>query len=260
MVASFAKAPLVEIIAELRWSPGEAKETDGDPVQAPEVWEKFFDDFGREVEEAGYPRSERILPSQIPPLMHSVTYRHMPSRASADSSPAFLQVGPGIFSANALQTYKTWAEFQPALETGIAALLKSFDDDKPFTLTLRYVNAFHKDLYGDRTAASFITDVLGFRIDIPAAVSSLAAPGEAIRSVIQTKLKTGEQTSLSINIGEGRVAGKRAVVLDWMTQIAEVDPDADIVLKRFGEAHQTMHDLFFEITKPIHDLMQPKED
>ncbi len=85
MVTTFENAPLVEIIAELRWSPEKAlnqveighgtvvrtlKTTD--PAS---VHEQFFSRFSDEISKSGFTRTERLLPAGFPAMPFQPVYR-----------------------------------------------------------------------------------------------------------------------------------------------------------------------------------------
>ncbi|MGH8111044.1 MAG: TIGR04255 family protein, partial [Rhodanobacteraceae bacterium] len=164
MSRTFQNAPLVEIVAELRWAaPGlSAKDKAGHAVIAPltltSAIEPFFVRISGAVAKRGFDRSESIVPAG-PVLPHQMIYRYRRS----DERPVLAQVGPGRFSVNALPPYKTWAEFRPWLEYGVQALLESLEGVPPLRASLRYIDAFGPNLTDGRTAGAFLTDVLGYK-------------------------------------------------------------------------------------------------
>ena len=153
---SFEKAPLVEIIAELRWLPlGLAAAQQGqmlltlggsDP-------DSFHFAFGRRQEVAAFANTEKLVPPGFPTPWHHIVWRFR----NPEIEGALLQIGPGIFTANALQPYRRWSEFRGTVEQGVAALLASrpaAEKRQPFTgLTLRYVNAFSAELMSGSSPA-----------------------------------------------------------------------------------------------------------
>lgn len=125
MSATFENAPLVEIIAEIRWNPQMVplQTVSGHgPAAAPvmalntNAFDEFFMRFGGEVYQKGFEQSERLVPSGFPMMLFQPVYRYRKS-ASADASVLY-QVGPGLFSANAIPPYKSWDTFSPTVERG----------------------------------------------------------------------------------------------------------------------------------------------
>src|SRR5262245_7349847 len=117
---SFKKAPVVELVAELRWAP-----SGDDALPAGNVTlafgnqaEEFFQRFGNSVAKLNFTQTEKLIPAGLPPPWHHVAWR---SRNPNDVNK-LLQVGAGIFSANALQPYRRWREFEPTIELGVKAL------------------------------------------------------------------------------------------------------------------------------------------
>ena len=112
---SFEKAPLVEIIAELRWLPlGLAAAQQGqmlltlggsDP-------DSFHFAFGRRQEVAAFANTEKLVPPGFPTPWHHIVWRFR----NPEIEGALLQIGPGIFTANALQPYRRWSEFRGTVE------------------------------------------------------------------------------------------------------------------------------------------------
>jgi len=266
MTISFEKAPLVEIIAELRWDqPYLVQDRPPGAVQIPislvgsSKLEEFFMRFGGECYQLGFQRSERIVPAGFPIVPFQPVYRY---KRADTTSTALFQVGAGLFSANAIPPYKSWNEFSPIVSEGIMALLKTRDDAEkefPFTgVSLRYIDAFSDDLLAGMTADRFINEVLGFSVSLPPAISGLLPPNQAATSFIQLRVPTRAGLLTAINIGEGTVNGSHAVIMDTtVSATTEVRPRIDVVMEALNSARAVIHDMFVSITQPIHKQMNP---
>ena len=118
---SFELAPIIEIIAELRWLPPNILPPQQGQIQlsfgAPDS-DAFLLNFSQRPEIAAFTQSEILVPSGFPMPLHSVARRFR----DPNNTSALLQIGPGIFTANALQPYKRWSEFRPTVESGVKAL------------------------------------------------------------------------------------------------------------------------------------------
>jgi hypothetical protein len=84
MYVSFAKAPLLEIIAELRWAPTLAltPPNENQVLASPTFLlgdskdEEFFMRLGGELYQAGFQLSERLVIPGFPTIPHQAIYRY----------------------------------------------------------------------------------------------------------------------------------------------------------------------------------------
>lgn len=267
MGLTFKHAPLAEIVAELRWDVADigvaqlqpAVPVVPVPVLASTALEEFFMRFGGEAFQLNFQRSERLVPPGFPLLPFQATYRY---KKQDEVGSEILQVGLGVFTANAVPPYKSWDEFAPIVASGIGALIRSrsaADRDKPFISTsLRYIDLFGAELCRGMSTASFVRDVLGIRIDIPAAVSRVAIDDESIVPFVQLTIPARDSLLMSLTVGEGITGGSQAVILDTTVSTAiPVEPRTEAVMTVLGSARTLIHDMFVAMTKPLHDVMEP---
>ena len=269
MSITFAKAPLVEIIAELRW--GRLPQLSPQPNQAITLplqmaglnaskLDEFFMRFGGEIYQHGFDRNERLVPPGFPLIIFQPVYRYRKS-AGTDASVLF-QAGPGVFSANAIPPYRSWDTFAPVVQAGVEALLKTREETEktlPFTsVSLRYIDAFTPNLTEGRDIGAFIKDVLGIRIALPEALTKNIQTGKSAKPTLQFALPLSNGMFMNINIGEGFVSNATAVIMDTtVVTTTEVLPDRDAIMTTFNSARAVIHEIFVDITKPIEGLMQP---
>ena len=117
----FSNPPLVELVAELRWTPAgvgaPAPAAGVKLIQFPlasEHAEQTFTNFSNQVAAQGFGNSERLVPVGFPYLPFMVVYRFRKPPAQGEN---FLyQIGWGVFSANALPPYRDWDSFRPIVE------------------------------------------------------------------------------------------------------------------------------------------------
>jgi len=269
MAITFAKAPLIELIAELRWIPqGSTPVPSGSPVQqagAPGIFvggakqEEFYNQLGRQLYHLGFDRSQRLLPMGMPFSLHEAVYRFQSEKEAQVS--VLYQVGFGIFSVHAIPPYRSWAQFLPFVSKGIEILLKTrLEDDqsRPFCQTsLRYIDFFNQDLMGDRSMSSFATDVLKISPRLPAPILKVAASNE-LRSFFTKAVIPVGIGDLTLNIGDGQFNNQPGILLDTMISTTkETEPESTPIMNVYNSAYAIIHNLFFEMTRPIHDLMEP---
>ena len=268
---SFEKAPLVEIIAELRWlPPGLAVAQQGQlllTLGGPDP-DSFHLAFGRRPEVAAFINTEKLVPPGFPAPWHQVVWRFR----NPEIQGALLQIGPGIFTANALQPYRRWSEFRGTVEQGVAALLESrpgAEKGQPFTgLTLRYVNAFSAELMGDSSPAEFMRDVLGFRVNPPAALQGLSGKSGLLNQSLNLLIPVANTSKkLAVQVGDGSIRPIGAsddvpvVLLDMtVSESMPVVPDTGGVLASFDASRNIIHETFLKMTTKIQKRMKPVKE
>lgn len=265
MNETFRNAPLVEIVAELRWQVPQLEGVDasGNQVQLPftradNATTAFFHRVTGAVEKLGFNRLEQLSPLGMPVLLPQMTYRYR----RADEHPVLMQVGPGLFSVNALPPYKSWAEFRPWLAKGIGVLLEAFGEDvtgnRPVLAAgLRYIDAFRKDLSGGRDAMAFATDVLGFRLELPAVLAAHAVDRMAIRAALQVTVPVAGMQA-AITLSDGQLAEEPAVLMNTEIGVdGQLAPDKERILEAFDSARNMAHETFVGMTASIRDALQP---
>lgn len=265
---SFAKAPLIEIIAELKWLPT------GLPVQQPGPQQIIFSgtgndgfliSFARQSDVKRFTNAERVVPEGFPTPWSQVVWRFR----DPDNPAVLLQIGPGVFTANALQPYRHWTEFRPTVEAGVRALLASRPEkerQQPLIgVTLRYINGFSSDLLAGKPVNQFIRDVLGFKIEPPDHLAQLySSRYEGSTSANLLIPIANKSKTFSVQVGDGAIqpVGSTeqsiAVLLDMTVAEAKaVEPVFATIMECLDSSRELIHDAFVNITKTIHDRMIP---
>ncbi|MFT8233506.1 TIGR04255 family protein [Pseudomonas guariconensis] len=262
---TFDKAPLVELIVELKWGhaaffqhaatgtfapPGFFM---GDPAQNEELYSRF----GKACYANGLQRAERLIPQGFPHLPGQAVCRY---QSGEDPVTKLLQIGQGVFTANALPPYKSWNEFLPFFKSGYEALLKSRsaeDNAQAFSqVSIRYINAFGAD-YLEKFAQTELLKNLGFNLTIPDLVSELSKDGPSTNIVINygTSLKDGGK--LAILVGSGQAGSEKAMLFDITISYDNVV--CSLVEDHLHKAQEAIEQMFIEATKPLHHMMAAKE-
>lgn len=267
MKETFANAPLVEIVAEIRWQDSSADQTalaKGVPFSTLSGKnEEFMTRFGETAHTQGFHRSERLVPSGFPVHQGSPVYRYRPSPDLPDlMRSSLLQIGPSLFSANAVPPYRSWDEFMPVVRGGVEALLSARDiaeSGLPFThVSLRYIDAFAGELLGGHDIQSFIREVLAFKLDLPSALQKQQSKAASSKVHLQLQLPLEHGMTMHLVLGEGSFNGQDAVMMN--TQVVadtEIAPDLDAVMLTLGRAREVIHSSFVGMTTSIREVMQP---
>ena len=181
MTLSFNNAPLVELIAELRWNQLPQMGAVPAPpapqgIQQPTMFvlghnavEEFLMRVGGEVYQRGYRLAERLVPPGFPIMPSQAVCRYRSSDANKAST--MYQAGFGTFTVNAVPPYKSWEEFAPVVAGGVDALLAARQPEgnlpQFLSVSLRYIDAFRETLTEGHDVSSFLSDVLGFTVGLP---------------------------------------------------------------------------------------------
>lgn len=269
MSITFAKAPLIELVMELRWIPKGSTPLEPAPIQlqgqqGPSVFlggtkqEEFYMRAGGELYRTGFDRSERLLPAGAPFALYQPVFRF---RSESQGRRSILyQVGYGMFSVNALPPYDSWDKFLPFVSEGVQVLLGSraeADQGQAFSqVTLRYINFFGEDLTRGLSASAFASEILGISTSLPPAFDPIAT-GQVKNFVTKFDLPI-ETGSLTVSVGDGDFRNRHGILLDTSVSAVGIDPGQDEIMRFLHSAHAVIHRLFVKLTEPIHVLMQPQ--
>lgn len=268
MAITFENAPLIEVIVELRWGAGISfppQGLSGIPGQQFHMnletsqHEEFFMNFGSECGARGLQRAERIVPPGFPALPGQVVYRF---RSNDRSSQNLLQVGPGVFTVNALPPYHGWPSFETLVASGIDALLAS----RPLTeknseflsVNVRFINGFGTEYFEGTSRMAFLRS-LGFLLQVPDELEKVSKEDQTtfFNMNYVTSLQTGAK--LQVNIGEGAKDGKPIQVVELASTYENIDSSPHELRKVINASHDLIEKIFMDMTAPIHQMMKPKE-
>jgi hypothetical protein len=199
------KAPLVEVVFELRWmlqeGPSGAPVLQSDPGLLP-----LLNGFATRATKAGFKASiEMSHPLQTGP--YGVVRRFF--RRSDEPFP-ILQVGPGIFASNEGPDYD-WKSFKAQGLKGLRDLLDSypkleFFPLRPKSLELRYIDVFSKEVAGGASLLGFLASGTSMKLDLPPMLADRKrfAPDVAGRMILQMDLKERKGSKLVLDLGSAQ--------------------------------------------------------
>lgn len=264
MPLTFKNAPLVELIAELRWEPPLSTATDqgGNQQQIPRSllntpeFEEFFQRFGGAIYQHGFSQMERLVPYGVP-LPHDrivCRYRHQ----DQSSYPVLAQVGPSIFSINALPPYKSWNDFRPWIEKAVSALIEAEPNLPKLNANVRYIDAFNEQFLNGRSASDFFDSELGFSIKLPKPILNRKSSDENIKTDISTTIPIdGKQ--MTIKLSEGNYGGEKAGIMDTLVSVSEpINPKKDEIISTLDNARYLIHESFIELTQNMLETLDPE--
>ncbi|WP_417218993.1 TIGR04255 family protein [Achromobacter spanius] len=246
----FGNAPLIEMIAELRWDLHPVTSVPGGGI------DPFYEAtkagmasaLAAEVGGGWNPTIEEIVPLEIPRefLAGQITTRY---RKAAGDWP-LVQLGPGICAINMTSSYEGWDTFRPWLVHGVSALLKAHP--VPSALKFKSLNLLAVDAFGPShgyvdyqdfaTRLLNLGNILGS--DYLAKFSS--EPNQAlVQSQTVFPLRSPEGASGRISIAEGERDKEKALLVQTAIEHAkEFRPEADHLLEWFDSAHAVHREMF----------------
>lgn len=262
MIERFDSSPLIELIAEVRWSVDSAIDSSVPFFQGANAnsSEEFFTRLHSKLSSLGYGAAERLTPAGFPLMNQSATFRYKRSvteGASSDhSASAIFQAGAGLFSVHAVQPYKSWDQFKPVVAKGLEAFLAA----KPpvsgeFGLVLRYIDAFKQELTGGKPLKEFLFEVMGIEVSIPKVLTDLSKDGTSIVPMIHVVIPLAFG-SFQIQIAEGELQGEKVFLMENTINIAASHAaNVEQMLQSLNEARAVLHRSFVGLTQPIHAAM-----
>jgi uncharacterized protein (TIGR04255 family) len=258
----FKKPPLVEIAAELRWQLANVKGLPADLSRAPlpvdaSSHEVQFMNFAGKAGEKGFSFVERIIPPGFPMLANQVAFRYR-NRTISSGAPLY-QLGPGIFTISMVPPYKSWDAFRPYIDLGIALLFDSWEQkDRPnfSSVRLRYTDAFSDEMRQGLSSVEFLSEKLGIGILLPESVKKFCNDAQGIKPNISATIPI-QRGTLELRVSEGWIRNMRSLIMGTSVSMGDSFNTRSSLLEAFDAAHQVIHEVFVDMTRPLHALMQP---
>lgn len=265
MSESFPNAPLVELMVEVQWHhPAQVDDDQAGQDQASdrlrdEEFAGLYEEISRGLAREGHTRSERLIPRGMQVDLHSPLYRYTDS--GNDAGKIVYQVGPGIFSINAVPPYKSWEDFRPAVVSGLRVLFDSLavsgSPSEASSLELRYIDAFRDEFLEGATRQEFLAKTLGFGITLPEALARQLASNYDPKFFLQFTAPLISGGDFSIRAGEAIVRNDKAVVLDMsVTRSSNIIWQVEDLVTNLDAAHEVINSSFLELTKPVHHILR----
>ena len=260
----YEDAPLVEVLAELRWQLLPIASMPGAEIDP--HFERGHPKVQEALAENGFSHVERLVPNDVPfeVVAGSPIFRY---RLAPDRWP-LVQLGPGIMTVNITPPYEGWAEFRRTMEFAVNVVDQVFAFGSEFSMIksceVRYIDAF-TERHGMHDPTTFLTNDLSMPAMPPQKVVEMLKPEDA--NVIPNlrfrfPVKDRPNDTLALNAGHGKRNGTEAVIYDLRLQhlVPEgVVKTAADVLKWMDEAHQQLHIAFENtISDELRERFGPK--
>lgn len=233
------KAPLTEVVFELRWRLQGGSQlpaiVHADPGLLP-----LIETFTAAMRKKGFTSFKDMAPA-LQTGAYGVARRFY--RGTNRPYP-LMQIGPGIFATNQSSQYE-WKSFQSQIISGIQSLLESYPKLDFFSLTpnyleLRYIGAFDRSLVGSSEIYDFMAKGTSIKINFPNfLVDKETFDGETKgRLLFQRPLKSRKHTLFSVDIGSGRNNDTQQDIIRMETKFLSQEGDVPKLLssKKFPSA------------------------
>lgn len=247
----YEDAPLVEVIAEVRWQLLPIASLPGAEIDP--HFERGHSKVGAALAKHGFTHSERIVPSDVPYefLAGKPIFRY---RRAPDLWP-LVQLGPGIMTVNITPPYEGWGDFRGIIETAVHVVNDIFGFGLEFSkiksCEVRYIDAFTAR-HGMNDPSAFLADDLSMPASPPPGVlDNLKLEGASVLPNVKFRfpVKDREHDTIVLHAAHGKRDGKEAIIYDLRMQHAVPEgtvKSATEVLTWMDEAHDRLHIAFEE--------------
>lgn len=262
---TYNKAPLVELIVEIRWGVQTAGIAGGPAIVIGQsaLFDLWSQQLGHALRSQGYHNLERLIPHGMVLLANQPLFRYS---QEGERFP-IVQLGHGIFTVNAgPPTYRCWASFRPQVEQAVKALVENKPGgSEPATfsrIALRYIDLFDTNLRGGAANYPFMRDELGVGFSLPDGLIEFAADPNRINPTLALNLPISDENNanLTFQIAAARL-GDRSSVDTIMDMTYAIDGDlplqTDAALESLDKGYAVIHDWFEKLTVKVRDRMEP---
>ena len=269
----FSNPPLVELVAELRWVPGVAS-TSATPqpqggnlvlqagtIQFPltsQYQEETFSRFSNHAAAKGFLISERLVPVGFS-LPFSVVYRFRKLPSTGENY--LYQIGPGVFSANALPPYRNWETFRPIVQEGVQALLESrhtTENVSFLSVKLLYINLFSEEFTEGKRSFRFLNDILGVKLELPNTLKEQISDIDGVQAGVHLAMPLRNGLAMNLNLQDGIAIGKSGILMSTeVLGVQPTPPDISQIMQTLETAHTSIRATFLGLTEKLSAKMLP---
>jgi len=260
----YENAPLIEVIAEVRWALVAVSSIPGGGVDP--HFDIMSDKFIESIEGQGYGIIERLAPPDIPIeiLAGKPVWR---IRRQPNAWPLY-QVGPGVFTCNIVPRYNGWQSFRPTIFDGVSSLARSFPIPLQYVnieaFALKYVDGFSRD-HGVVYYTQFLSRELGVTLTLrKGLLSKFGLPNSGLEFAGRVKFHVGrpEASEVYLSFQPGKKNNVDALIAEFSVhkQGAHLSANTEAICSWLDDAHDTLSDMFeFMCSDSLKARMGPAE-
>ena len=233
-ISKLPKAPLQEVIFELRWK------LDFDPASQSQTDNELQFAFAKFSTLSADKLKHRMIVK--PPSVADSSFKNRPVYQfwSGENQYPVFQLGAGVFTVNETEKNYEWKNFKSLILEGVDWLKKSYSNELDFTFVeLRYIDAIEAGDDNQKDLAKFITDNLKIEISnkiIDAKLSDIQ---------LHQRFKIDNENYLSLLITNGikNINQSEAIILQTSYNKTSNIP-LDNLISWIDTAHDTCSSLF----------------
>ena len=234
------KAPLQEVIFELRW------DLDINPETKQQYDKGYEIAIGvlRSLVKKDFPKYIKIIPFDLPNQFMS--YQVLHQYWTKEKKWPLLQLGPGIFTVNDTDQHYEWnKEYFPLIKKSINWLLNAYENNIELAFaSLRYIDSVKVNDYKFTSWKDFIKNSLNFNFE-----NKFDSRGNLNKFNFTQVFAIDDNSDLHISISNGK-NNKNEDMLFWETNIIRKNHFNEIeLLEWIEQTHKTSSDLFKELCK-----------
>lgn len=256
----YENAPLIEVIAEVRWVLIPLRAIPG--AQVDPHFGAFTQEFARAVKLGGYIFDEMIIPPNVPlELFAGQPVRRF--RRKPGGWPLF-QIGPGLLTANIVPPYKGWAIFREVLSEGLSLLFDAYPLASQYLhinrMELRYIDAFVRE-HGYDPSGDFLASNLGIEVRMPDGIVLDSARSSYTNIEIFLQTNRPENSTGILKFVRGFKNDNDALIGELVIRQEKILENAEIKFIKtwFDEAHEMLGIWFDVMAKDqLKERMGPK--
>lgn len=257
-MGNLSKAPLVELVTEIRWHDPELLEAPSGIIEPSKIWSNRLDElhlaFGTRARATGFTKTQRVYPNEAPIIGRRIVHRY---RNPSDST--LYQIGPGMFAANASPPYMSWTHFRPTVQQGVMLFVEALKEvyEPPYkahSVCVRYIDGFTDEHTGGRNLMKFFRDDLGFGLRLPSCFGKLVNNEVDARPRLDINAEIDDKSKFFFVIGPGSINGKDATVMEtYVTTEVQGELEQKTLMDELDKGQEIASEFFMGLIKNIEE-------
>jgi len=257
-MGNLSKAPLVELVTEIRWQDPELLEANPGTIELSRTWSNRLDElhlaFGARVRAAGFTKTRRAYPNEMPIIGRRIVHRY---RNPKDST--LYQIGPGMFAANASPPYTSWTHFRPTVEQGVELFLEALKEvyEPPYlghSVCVRYIDAFSEEHTGGRNLMKFFREDLKFGLQLPFCFDNLVSKEEDAKPRLDIRTEIDDKRTFNFVVGSGSINGADSTVMEsYVTTEIQDELEQKALMNELDNGQDLASKFFMDLIKDVEE-------
>lgn len=230
-MSKLPKAPLIEVVFELRWMITDPQDNQNIQYLPGDLYPKIKEKYPHREPMQGIPIFGQTIASRF---------------RTAENEYPLIQIGPGIFTVNTSDAKYFWKEYEAEVIDVIGKLneVYVFKDSHNATLTLRYIDFIKFDFSND-DVLKFLNEKLHINVS-----QGFYETNSLAKNVVLSLNFDAEFGSLNVAINQGKnILNEDGIIIQ--TNIAKniIKPETEKIKLWLDGAHEVCSNVFKHMTK-----------